>query len=104
MNILEIKDLTFSFKNCNVLKNITCDFEKGKVYSLIGHNGAGKTTFIRLCLNILPSKQGTIRYFNSPVISYVPDRGGLYEWLTVEQNIEIFLELNNKDNNFKKFL
>lgn len=94
MNILEVKNMSFSFKNNCVFKDFSMSFEKGKIFALLGHNGAGKTTFIRLCLGLLKEQKGKILYFDNPNISYVPDRGGLFEFLTVEQNLNIFLKLN----------
>lgn len=94
MNILEIKKMSFCYKKYTVLQDISCSFEKGKIYSILGHNGAGKTTFIRLCLGLLTPKSGSIEYVGNPVLSYMPDRGGLFELLTVEQNLTTFLNLN----------
>lgn len=48
--ILEIKNLSKSYGMNEVLKNINFKFESGKIYGLIGKNGAGKTTFFN-CLN-----------------------------------------------------
>lgn len=47
---LEVLNLTKSFGNKEVLKNINFTFESGKIYGLLGRNGAGKTTFFN-CLN-----------------------------------------------------
>ena len=43
---LEVLNLTKSFGNKEVLKNINFTFESGKIYGLLGRNGAGKTTFL----------------------------------------------------------
>lgn len=102
MNVLKIENLSFSYKNCEVLKGINYSFNKGEIYSIVGHNGAGKTTLIRLCLNLLPLQKGNIEFKDNTIISYVPDRGGLYEWLTVKQNLEINLELYKKNKQEKQ--
>ena len=102
MELLKLSSVSFSYKKCDVLNDFSYTFEKGKVYSIIGHNGAGKTTLIRLCLKLIKLKIGEISYFGEQVVSYVPDRGGLYEHLTVEQNIKTFLNLNNRDKAFGK--
>ena len=102
MNILKLSNVSFSYKKCKVLNDISYCFEKGKIYSIIGHNGAGKTTLMRLCLKLIRLNKGKIEYFGKQVVSYVPDRGGLYEHLTVEQNIKTFLKLNNRDKKFSQ--
>ncbi|MFV0381084.1 MAG: ATP-binding cassette domain-containing protein [Breznakia sp.] len=95
MEILNIKDLSFSYskKSLPILKNINYCFESGKIYSIVGHNGAGKTTLIRICLNILLFEDGELLWKESLVKSYVPDLGGLYEYLTVEENLKIVFKL-----------
>lgn len=97
MKAMEIKNLFFSYKQYKVLKDISYVFQTGKIYSIIGHNGAGKTTLIRLCLGLINPKMGVIDIKGSPEIAYVPDRGGLYEFLTAKENIKTFLRLNNID-------
>ena len=47
---LIVKDLEKKFSNKDILKGINFEFEKGKIYGLLGKNGAGKTTFFN-CLN-----------------------------------------------------
>ena len=50
---IEIKNLSFSYENENILENLSMQVEKGKFALIIGENGAGKTTLIRLILNQL---------------------------------------------------
>ena len=68
---LEVLNLTKSFGNKEVLKNINFTFESGKIYGLLGRNGAGKTTFFN-CLNDVFSDNKKIRIENSTTaITYV---------------------------------
>jgi len=46
--MIEIKNLDFGYKNQNVFKNISLNFEKGNIYGLLGENGVGKTTLLKL--------------------------------------------------------
>lgn len=92
MNIIDVKNMSFGYKHNLIFEDFSIAFEKGQVYSVIGHNGAGKTTLLRLLLGILKPHNGTIDTIDV-VFSYLPDAGGLYEDLTVKQNIEIFYEL-----------
>ena len=67
MSILEVKNLTKSFGNIEVLHNIDFSLEKGKCLAIIGSSGSGKTTLLR-CLNFLetPTK-GTISVNNDVI-------------------------------------
>lgn len=94
MNELIINNLTFAYKEDNVIENFSYSFSSEKIYSIVGHNGAGKTTLIRLFLGILKQKKGEIIWSGTPQVSYVPDLGGLFGFLTVKENIEIFSSLN----------
>ena len=103
MSSLELNHVSFSYKKTEVLHDFSYRFERGKIYALLGHNGAGKTTLLRLILNVLKLKQGTISFEGDPLLSYAPDSGGLFDFLTVEENIKIFLLLNSskKSNNLE---
>ena len=94
MDELIVNDVSFAYKDDNVIENFSYTFNNNKIYSIVGHNGAGKTTLIRLFLGILKQKKGEIIINGSPKISYVPDLGGLFGLLTVKENIEIFSKLN----------
>ena len=94
MNELIVKNLSFAYKKDNVIENFSYTFSNKRIYSIVGHNGAGKTTLIRLLLGILKQKKGEIIWDGKPRISYVPDLGGLFGFLTIKENIEIFSKLN----------
>ena len=57
MAILEVKNITKSFDNTEILKDISFDLEKGKTLSILGRSGSGKTTLLR-CLNFLETPDG----------------------------------------------
>ncbi|MDU7808126.1 MAG: ATP-binding cassette domain-containing protein, partial [Serratia marcescens] len=61
---IEIKNLSFSYENENILENLSMQVEKGKFALIIGENGAGKTTLIRLILNQLKDYRGEIKIFS----------------------------------------
>lgn len=64
MTILKVKDVSYSYEGSNkvVLNNINVDFECGKIYSIIGKSGAGKTTFLSLISGLDSCKEGFIFY------------------------------------------
>jgi len=78
MPIIEIKNLTFSYHKQKILENINLSVEEKDFLAIIGPNGGGKSTLLKLILGINPIKDGTIRTFgetpkkNLSKIGYVP--------------------------------
>src|SRR3990167_10360591 len=107
MNVVEIRNLTKRFRSekCNAIEEITTSIPKGKMVALVGPDGAGKTTLLRLMAGLLRPTLGSItvggydtvkdpeciRFFTG----YMPQKFGLYEDLTVEQNLNLYAELRN---------
>ncbi|MDV5976376.1 UNVERIFIED_CONTAM: ABC transporter ATP-binding protein [Streptococcus canis] len=60
MNLIEINNLRKSFGTKDVLKGLDVDLETGKVYTLLGKNGAGKTTFISILLRLMKEDEGHV--------------------------------------------
>ena len=57
---IEFKDVSFSYKDKEVLSHLNMEFRGGKTYALVGHNGAGKTTLIKLLLRFYDPTEGVI--------------------------------------------
>ena len=68
--MIEIKNLSKSFGNKQVLNNINMQFEHGKVYGIVGENGAGKTTLFR-CIAGLEDFEGEIQASKSPLKNHL---------------------------------
>ena len=66
--LLEIKNVSKSFKHTEVLKDVSLSVEKGDVVVILGPSGSGKTTFLR-CLNFLERADGGTMYFHGAQIS-----------------------------------
>ena len=56
---IEVKGLVKSFKTTEVLKGVDFEVEKGSIFALLGSNGAGKTTIVRILTTLLKSDSGT---------------------------------------------
>ena len=103
MNCVEIKNLTKTFEDAVAIDNIDLSFEKGKIIALLGADGAGKTTLLRLIAGLLCANNGSILTLNlnpkkdkqkiSKLIGYMPQKFGLYEDLTVQENLELYANL-----------
>lgn len=57
--MIAIKNLDFSYKNAAVFKNISLDFKEGNVYGLLGENGVGKTTLLKLICGLQQANAGS---------------------------------------------
>ena len=75
--MIKVNNIFKSFKEVDVLKNVTFNFEKGAIVGFLGPNGAGKSTLIKIMTGIMSPDKGTIyinNYFNaatqSPVGGY----------------------------------
>ena len=99
---LEVLNLKKSFENKEVLKNINFTFESGKIYGLLGRNGAGKTTFFNCLNDDIKEDEGTfniidrenIRSLIIDDIGYVLSTPTVPEFLTGREFLKFFLEIN----------
>ena len=98
---LVVKNLKKNFEKKEVLKDINFEFEKGKIYGLLGRNGAGKTTFFN-CLNEdLAIDSGNffiedkdIKKITAEDIGYVLSTPNVPEFLTAREFLKFFIEIN----------
>ena len=95
--IIEIKGLTKSYFKKKALDNINLDIEKGKVVGILGPNGSGKTTMIKILAGILRQSKGEVLIdgeipgvYTKSVVSYLPDRNFLYEWMSAQDAINLY--------------
>ena len=58
--IIDVQDVTKSFKNATVLSHISVSFEKGKIHGIIGRNGSGKTVLIKTICGLIHPDQGKV--------------------------------------------
>ncbi len=99
--LLEFKNIVAAYGNITALKNVTFSVEEGQVVSLIGANGAGKTSTMRTITGLLKPVEGQV-YFNgeditglpahqlvAKGISLVPEGRQIIEGLTVYENLEM---------------
>ena len=62
MSILSLQNISFSYGKKTVLKNLSLEFEKGKIYCIMGKSGAGKTTLLSILSELAEPDSGTILY------------------------------------------
>lgn len=82
--VLEMKDINKSFGAKEVLKGVSFRAEGGSAFGLLGRNGAGKTTSIRILMDVFPADSGQVLLDGKPVdygkigLGYLPEERGLY--------------------------
>ena len=95
-----LKNISKSYKKTTALKNISLEVDKGELFGLIGPDGAGKTTLMRILMTLLlpDSGEATINGLNvvadfkkiRHIVGYMPGRFSLYQDLSVEENLSFF--------------
>ena len=108
MELLECKHLNKQFDDKNVLKDINLKIPRGKIIGLLGKNGTGKTTLIKLINDLLTPTSGEILIngekpgINSKkIIAYLPERTYLEREMTIAQVIKYFAEFYDNFNTNK---
>jgi len=101
--MIKVTSLNKSYGDIKALQDIDFEVEKGEIFGLIGPDGAGKTTLIRILTTLLLPDSGSAEVMGMDVIKnyrplrrlfgYMPGRFSLYEDLTVEENLELFASI-----------
>jgi len=104
MHLLEIKDLSKSYNEREVVRGVDILVKRGEIVGLLGPNGAGKTTTFYMIVGIIPPNRGRIVFDNYDItnlpihercrfgISYLSQEASIFRKLTVEENIMAVLE------------
>lgn len=107
--ILRVKNMETYIGQYHILQGINLEIPEGHVTVLIGRNGAGKTTTLRSIIGLTPPSKGSVE-FNGEMIhglppytialkgmSLVPEDQGIFSSLTVEENIRLAMQKDNKE-------
>ena len=104
--VLRAAGLGFSFGKTAALRSVDLDVVKGEIFGLVGPDGAGKTTLIRVFCGLLPPETGSCRVLGHDTvkektrlirkIGYLSQRFSLYGDLSVEENIDFFAEIHGR--------
>ena len=95
-----IKDISKSYDKTPALKDISLSVNEGELFGLIGPDGAGKTTLMRILMTLILPDSGEATIYGLNVVSdfkkirrivgYMPGRFSLYQDLSVEENLIFF--------------
>jgi len=99
--LLEVRGLNVSYGDAQALWNIDLDVREGEVCSVIGSNGAGKSTILKTVCGLMAPNSGTVAFEDTPVggkgpsamvdlgVALVPEGRGIFPSLTVKENLEL---------------
>jgi branched-chain amino acid transport system ATP-binding protein len=97
--LLEADNLRISYRDIEAVHGVTFHVEEGELVSIIGANGAGKTTILNSVMGIIPSRSGSVRFRGKEITSFpshrrarlgmrlVPERARVFPLMTVTENI-----------------
>jgi len=101
--IIAVEELTKSFLDVTAVNALSFEVSRGEIFGLVGPDGCGKTTTMRMLAGVMRPDAGAITVDGVDVssdpeavkshISYMPQRFGLYEDLTVDENIRFYADL-----------
>lgn len=104
--VIETENLTKQYATTTVVDHINLHVPKGKIYGLLGRNGAGKTTAMRMMLQLVSSTEGTIQLFGTThnentnalygKIGSIIETPGFYSNLTGYENLQILAKLRGE--------
>jgi ABC-2 type transport system ATP-binding protein len=100
MSVVEIENVTKTFGDVRAVDDLSLNVPQGSIYGFIGPNGSGKTTTLRMVMNIFYPDSGRIRVFGKEMrgasterIGYLPEERGLYKKMKVRDLLRFFGEL-----------
>ncbi|NMM62746.1 ABC transporter ATP-binding protein [Clostridium sp. P21] len=95
--ILKASNIEKSYFSKRALNGINLEVKKGKIVGLLGPNGSGKTTFLKIAAGILRQSSGEIvigghkpGIQTKAIVSYLPDKDYLFKWMKIKDAIEFF--------------
>ncbi|MGL4944119.1 MAG: ATP-binding cassette domain-containing protein [Thermoguttaceae bacterium] len=110
--MITIENLVKKFGNDSAIDGISAKLLPGRITGIVGPDGAGKTTLVRLIAGLLKPSAGSITVFGRDSVSdtatiremlgYMPQRFGLYEDLTVLENLELYAEMRGLEKSQRK--
>jgi ABC-2 type transport system ATP-binding protein len=97
--ILETDNLKKNYLSKQALRGITLKVESGRILGLMGPNGSGKTTFLKIVAGLQKSSGGTFAVSGKPAgyeskkhVSFLPDRNTLYPWMKASDAIDFYAD------------
>jgi ABC-2 type transport system ATP-binding protein len=104
---VRFQDVVKRFGSFTAVKGISFAVPHGGIFGILGSNGAGKTTSIRMLMNIFKPDEGSVEVFGTrvtdsmkPRLGYLPEERGLYKKMRVEEMLRFFGRIKGRDDAF----
>jgi ABC-2 type transport system ATP-binding protein len=102
-HLIEVRDVSKDFGSLTAVSHVSFAVERGSICGLVGSDGAGKTTLLRMIATMIRPTTGEIYVDGLNIVSrkaqvkaaigYMPQRFGLYQDLTVDENLDFFMDI-----------
>lgn len=97
---IRTKNASYNYRKIKAVDNVSIEIPRGISFGVLGPNGSGKTTFIRMLVGLIKPRSGTIRTLGQPpsrklsrYIGYMPQLPALYSELSIAQNVDFFARI-----------
>src|SRR5689334_21711922 len=102
--MIQLENVTKRYDDTTVVHDLNLEIKQGEIVGIIGHNGAGKSTTMKMMAGLVEPTSGTIHVMGQDIqkgsntkikqrIGYLPEESPLYEAMTAEQYLLFFSEL-----------
>ena len=108
---IQTYELCKKYREHSVVKSVSMNVPKGQIYGLLGRNGAGKTTIMKMVLGLVKKDSGSVTLFNQKMEGYQSriyarigstiESPGFYSNLTAAKNLSVFSRLRGKVDGIK---
>lgn len=109
MKILEVNGISKKYLTKKALNGVDLTVDKGKIVGILGPNGSGKTTFLKIIAGLTRPTDGNIQICNTEIgyktkelVAYLPDSDFLYPWMKISDAEKVYTSFF-KDFNSEKF-
>jgi ABC-2 type transport system ATP-binding protein len=104
MPTIQLQNISKKYGKKEVLTDVNATIKSGECFAIIGSNGKGKSTLLKILAGIIPANKGKVSYDSLPLssnrkkilndVGYFPETPSLYEELTVKENLALFRKLS----------
>ncbi len=109
-NVLEAENVSKSYLNKRALQGANLTIQQGKILGLLGPNGSGKTTFLKIAAGILHPSSGKLLIdgqkpgvYTKSIVSYLPDTEYLFKWMKIKDAVQYFKDFYSDFDEKKAF-
>ena len=101
--MLKVRNLSKSFSNSSILKDVNFTLDQGKICAVLGSNGSGKTTFLKCLSGLMSYDEGVVDFRSKNGHLFLSDKLNIFGDLTIKQNLEVLSRYYNQDFNQASF-